>query len=130
MNRRGFLGSVLGASALAGLETADRPVLLAESHVRTVRPPAPRRPSGYDFERVLPTDCDVCASAVVSVLARMGWDNEATERPLLVAHTEMLLSVREVADVLGCDYYVTTKLTDTWAWFIEWSGRRAGSVGA
>ncbi len=106
MRRREFF-STCAAAVMAGRTSAP---------VTTVRPPV---------------DMDISRGGVAWALAALGWSSQATETPALVVHTKAAEWVPGVVcggPELRVIYSRDLPYED--AWFIEFDGRRAGSIGA
>jgi hypothetical protein len=122
MNRRGFFGRVAGSAAVASLNVETPSAAPAVEPV----------PTQFDFESLLPYDCDAGSHSVAQVLDRMGWLPDTEPIPLLIVHPSAWLLALEIRDTFRGHLAVKALRfsDDRDQWFVAWRGRRVGSVGA
>ncbi len=121
MNRRNFLGGVVGGSILATAVTPEA----AHDPVE----PMPR--DFTSFEKLFGYGCDVSSVVVMHALVELGWESGAQPQPLLVVSPSIYIYAIDANKHLGDLCRVVAKRgVERDTWFVAWRGRRIGSDGA
>jgi hypothetical protein len=120
VNRRNFLGGVLGGSVLATAAASD-----------AAPDPVEPMPRDFSFKPIYECGMDVCTMGVMQALSNLGWETDAPPRPLLVVSPADYPLAIEANRHLGdlCRVVASQRL-ERYAWFVAWRGQKLGSGGA
>jgi len=120
VNRRNFLGGIVGTAAIATTVQAE-----------AASDPVEPMPRDFRFSPVYEYGIDLSTVGVMQALTNMGWESDAQPRPLLVVSPPDYPLAIEINRHLGdlCRVVATQRI-GMYAWFVAWRGGKLGSDGA